>query len=449
VWAEFKWSRLGIFLFLLLAGLAPQARANVTVLLEEPYSYDGALAGTGHTAVYLTRVCAATPVTLRRCNPGEHGVVISRYARIRGYDWIAIPLVPYLYAVENPEDVPLYADPKLETFLRDRYRRAHLEDIVPDAPGGEMPKGDWYELIGSSYDRTNYGFEIETTPEQDNALIAWLNSRPNRASYNFVSRNCADFVREVLDFYYPDSVARGSIPDLFVSTPKHAAKSLARYGKSHPDLEFTKFVIPQVPGSVKRSRPVRGVLESLFRAKKYVVALAVFHLLAGGAVSADLIGDRFNSARNSRVFSLTGEPVAPPTNAERRAFLKDLQTVAWNGADHAATESEITWRKFVEKSQPEFYANGGPALQARYGTGGGDTVELGVTRRDLQSEDAPVELQRELMVSRLKQTLAHSRAPRISSSELRQDWQLLEKIDEAEQEKFSEGLGERNQSANQ
>ena len=182
MWAEFKWSSFGILLFFLLAACAPEARANVTVLLEEPYSYDGALAGTGHTAVYLTRVCAATPVTLRRCNPGEHGVVISRYTRIAGYDWIAIPLVPYLYAVENPEDIPLYADPKLVAFLRDQYRRAHLEDIAPDAPGGEMPKGDWYELVGSSYDRTNYGFEIETTPEQDDALIAWLNSRPNRSN---------------------------------------------------------------------------------------------------------------------------------------------------------------------------------------------------------------------------------------------------------------------------
>ena len=450
MWAEIKWSRLGIFLFLLLVGLTPQARANVTVLLEEPYSYDGALAGTGHTAVYLTRVCAATPVTLRRCNPGEHGAVISRYARIGGYDWIAIPLVPYLYAVENPEDVPLYADPKLETFLRDQYRRAHLEDIVPDAPGGEMPKGDWYELIGSSYDRTNYGFEIETTPEQDNELIAWLNSRPNRATYNFVSRNCADFVREVLDFYYPHSVGRGTIPDLFVSTPKHAAKSLARYGKRHRDLEFTEFVIPQVPGSVKRSRPVRGVLESLFRAKKYVVALAVFHpLLAGGAVSADLIGDRFNSARNSRVFNLTGEPVVPPTNAERRVFRKNLQTLAANGVDRDAAGSEITWRKFVEKSQPEFDANGRPVLRAPDGPDESESVELGITRGGLPSDSAPVELQRELMVSRLKQTLAHSRAPRISSSELRQDWQLLEKIDEAEQEKFSKRLDLRNQSVNQ
>ena len=175
---------------------ASRRSANVTVLLEEPYSYDGALAGTGHTAVYLTRVCAATPIILRRCNPGEHGAVISRYARIAGYDWIAIPLVPYLYAVEKPEDIPLYADPKLVAFLRDQYRRAHLEDFAPDAPGGETPKGDWYELIGSSYDRTNYGFEIETTPEQDDAFIAWLNSRPNRASYHFVSRNCADFVRD-------------------------------------------------------------------------------------------------------------------------------------------------------------------------------------------------------------------------------------------------------------
>ena len=89
--------------------------------------------------------------------------MISRYTRIAGYDWIAIPLVPYLYAVENPEDVPLYADPKLVAFLRDQYRRARLEDLAPDAPGGETPKGDWYELVGSSYDRTNYGFEIETT----------------------------------------------------------------------------------------------------------------------------------------------------------------------------------------------------------------------------------------------------------------------------------------------
>jgi hypothetical protein len=447
VWAAIKWTRLGVLLFFLLAGLTPEVRANVTVLLEEPYSYDGALAGTGHTAVYLTRVCAETPVTLRRCTPGEHGVVISRYTRIAGYDWIAIPLIPYLYAVENPEDVPLYADPKLVTFLRDQYRRAHLEDIAPDAPGGEMPKGDWYQLVGSSYNRANYGFEIETTPEQDDALIAWLNSRPNRASYKVVSRNCADFVRDVLDFYYPKSVSRGAVADLFVSTPKHAAKSLVRYTHRRPDLEFTRFVIPQVPGSVKRSRPVRGVLESVFRAKKYVVVLAAFHpFLAGGVVSVDLVGDRFNPARNTVVFSLEGEPQAPPTNEERRTYLKELETAAAGNADRVASSRVITWRKFVEEAQPEFDAAGQPVLKA---PDGNDTVELGVTRRDLESNDAPWELQRGLMISRLKQTLAHSRAPRISGNELREDWQLLEKIDRAGQEKLSKKLDQGNRGVSQ
>jgi hypothetical protein len=446
VWAKIKWSSFVVFLFLL-AAFTPEARANVTVLLEEPYSYDGALAGTGHTAVYLTRVCAETPVTLRRCNPGEHGVVISRYTRIAGYDWIAIPLVPYLYAVESPEDVPLYADPKLVTFLRDQYRRAHLEDIAPDALGGEMPKGDWYQLVGSSYDRTNYGFEIETAPEQDDAFIAWLNSRPNRASYRFVSRNCADFVRDVLDFYYPKSVSRGAVADLFVSTPKHAAKAVVRYTRRHPDLEFTRFVIPQVPGSVKRSRPVRGVLESVFRAKKYVVVLAAFHpFLAGGVVAVDLVGDRFNPSRNTIVFSLAGEPQDPPTNQEKRTYLKELQTLPGANMDRDTSARGMTWREFEERARPEFDAERQPVLMA---PDGNDTVELGITRKSLESEDAPWGLQRGLMITRMKQTLAHSRAPRISSEELHEDWQLLEGIDQARLQKLSKKLDEGNQSVTQ
>jgi hypothetical protein len=444
--AKMRWPRVAGLLFFLLALFTLRANANVTVLLEEPYSYDGALAGTGHTAVYLTRVCAATPVTLRRCGPGEHGVVISRYTRIAGYDWIAIPLVPYLYAVESPEDVPLFAGPKLEAFLRDQYRRAHLEDIAPDAPGGETPKGDWYELVGSSYDRTNYGFEIETTPEQDDALITWLNSSPNRATYQFASRNCADFVRDILNFYYPKSMGRGAFADLFVSTPKHAAKSLASYSKRHSDLEFTQFVIPQVPGSIKRSKPVRGVLESVIRAKKYVVVFAAFHpFIGGGVVTADLVGDRFNSLKNASVFSLNSEPLPPPSDKEKRSYRKDLRTMTAKEPDGEATRDSVTWREFVEKSSPQINAEGQVVLQVPDGK---DFVELGVTRRNLQSEDAHLDLQRDLMVYRLKQTLANSRAPRISSSQLREDWQLLEKINEAGQEKLSKKLDHGDQTEN-
>src|SRR5271169_2233048 len=108
--------RLWLALLAALTGLScsAPARADVTVLLEEPYAVDGELAGTGHTAVYLSNVCASSPTVLRRCEPGETGVVLSRYHHIGGYDWLATPLLPYLYAVERPEDIPLIADAKIE-----------------------------------------------------------------------------------------------------------------------------------------------------------------------------------------------------------------------------------------------------------------------------------------------------------------------------------------------
>jgi len=390
-----------VSLSLLLVAL-PRAHADVAVLLEEPYSYDGALAGTGHTAVYLTRVCAASPVTLRRCDPGEHGVVISRYARIGGFDWIAIPLIPYLYAVEKPEDIPLYADAKLVALLRDRYRRYHLEEIAPDAPGGQTPKGDWVQLIGSSYDRTNYVFQIETTPEQDDALIAWLNSRPNHASFKVVTRNCANFVSDVLNFYYPHSESRASIADLGVHTPKHEAKSLVRYGRHHANLEFAHFVIPQVPGAMKRSRPVRGVVESFFRAKKYVAALALFHpFVAGGVAAAYLVGDRFDPARDTLVFSLNGAPEAPPSGEEKESYLNDLEAAEASNKENAASGGGSTWRKFEQGAQPRFREDGGPAFQAPYRNG---VIEVGVARGALSDSDAPAELRQGLMISKKSRT---------------------------------------------
>src|SRR5579862_520089 len=144
-----------VCLFLLSVG--SQARAGVTLLLEEPYSYDGTYGGTGHAAVYLTNICAESPLVLRRCAPGELGAVISRYDGIAGHDWIAMPLIPYLYAVEKPENVPLSADEKLADFLRDQYRRNHLQSIAPDGLDGEPPSGRWPEPLGVAYRRTIYG----------------------------------------------------------------------------------------------------------------------------------------------------------------------------------------------------------------------------------------------------------------------------------------------------
>src|SRR5438876_4017020 len=196
-------SRAAAFVITLMMTGTAFAGTSATLLLEEPYGKLGFFTATGHAAVYLSGVCAETPVVLRPCKREEAGVVLSRYDGVHGYDWVAIPLIPYLYAVERPEDVPLFADAKMAFYLRDRYRRKHLEDIAPDINGGEAPGGNWYELIGSSYDRTIYGFDIETTAQQDAALIRKLNASPNRSHFHLVSRNCADFAKDILNFYYP------------------------------------------------------------------------------------------------------------------------------------------------------------------------------------------------------------------------------------------------------
>jgi len=116
----------------LILGCASLAHASATLLLEEPYGKLGFFTATGHAAVYLSGVCADTPLVLRHCAPGETGIVLARYNGVARYDWIAIPLIPYLYAVERPEDVPLFANAKMVSFLRDRYRRNYLENIAPD-----------------------------------------------------------------------------------------------------------------------------------------------------------------------------------------------------------------------------------------------------------------------------------------------------------------------------
>ena len=74
--AAYNFKSFVLFVVGLLAAMPSQAHAQATLLLEEPYSYDGTFAGTGHAAVYLSRVCAETPITLRRCGPGETGVVL-------------------------------------------------------------------------------------------------------------------------------------------------------------------------------------------------------------------------------------------------------------------------------------------------------------------------------------------------------------------------------------
>jgi hypothetical protein len=296
---------------LCLAAAQHSAYASATLLLEDPYGRFGAFNPTGHAAIYLNHVCAESPTVLRPCHEGEYGAVISRYHKIDGLDWIATPLVPYLYAVDSVSDIPARVDRQQVAALRDAYRREHLLSIAPNEIGGGAPKGEWTELVGSSYDRTIHGFQIDSTPEQDERFIALFNDRRNVGHFNLLFHNCADFSRVVLDTYMPRAVHRNFIADLGLMTPKQVARSLIAYSDKYPDVHLTAFVIPQVPGSVPRSHPVDGVTESLVRSKKYIIPLAVLSPeVTGGVVAAYLVDGRMKMPKDAKLFNIGEEETA-------------------------------------------------------------------------------------------------------------------------------------------
>jgi hypothetical protein len=269
-----------------------QGHAQAALLMEQPYGIFGTLNPTGHNAIYFERICAATPVKVRRCRPGEVGAVIARYQGIDGYDWVAIPLMPYLYAVEDGADVPSIVDRDTVDRLRDNYRESHLESLGSLSPGNFL-HGGWTQLLGAAYERRIYAFRFQTTPQQDDALIARLNAGPNRTKFNLLFDNCADFARVILNDYFPRKFRRSIFPDAGMTTPKQITYKLVRYAHKHPGTRLTVFEIPQIPGYRRESHSNKGIDESIVTTV-YAIPIAIINpYLAGGLFLDYLVRGRY------------------------------------------------------------------------------------------------------------------------------------------------------------
>ena len=419
-------SRAAVGVILLLSACSAFAGSSATLLLEEPYGTLGFFTATGHSAVYLSSVCAETPLILRPCSPWETGVVISRYDGIGKHDWVAIPLIPYLYAVERAEDIPLFADAKMTAFLRDHYRRKYLEAIAPDVRNGERPGGNWYELVGSSYDRTIYGFEIETTPEQDLALIQELNSSPNVSHFHTVSRNCADFAKDIINFYYPKTLHRSVFSDVGITTPKQMARMLTKFSARHPEIRFSRVVIAQVPGSMPRSSTAHGVVESFFKSKKYMVPSAVVSPIFAGCVAGAYFSSgagRFKPARDANVFVAGQVPESPADREDIRAYQVQLKHYL-AGAYPEASAHNVgkAWEKLQANAIPSIDSQGRPALLIRVGE---RSVRVGVSASNIMDGNSPPELARQLLEARLESEFRRPSPHGISESQVERDWNLL------------------------
>jgi hypothetical protein len=382
-------------------------------------------AGTGHAVVYLSGVCATSPVFLHPCAPGETGIVLSRYRGIGGYDWIAIPLLPYLYAVEKQEDIPLYADKKLVAFLRDRYRRDHLETLVPDLAGGGTPDGVWYELIGASYLRTFYAFEIKTTPEQDAKLILMLNDRTNRQRWNLVTANCADFVRQILSFYFPHSVHRSIIGDLGVTTPKQLGRTFSKYSSRHPELQISKFVIPQVPGTIPRSKRVKGVFEVMLTSKKYMWPIILSHPYAAGTAIAIYVQRwHFNPGKNALILDASQRLSSALTRSDRAVIQDELEELVRATSSSDAVANDRQWTSSYGMAEPGLDDSGRPTLQLGEG---GEVTMVGITRSNILSVPDGSKFAAGLVTARLRAELK-SDVKKTARSDIERDLAMLRQL---------------------
>ena len=229
----------------------------------------------GHTAIYLDRVCADGPLKLRMCEAGEpQGVAIARYHRIGDLDWVASPIMQFLYATDRPQEIPAYVAAESVWEMRQRYRRRYMLAIVPDGTEKDKATDEWWESAGIAYNRKVWGYQIATSREQEEQFVAMMNAEPNKHRY-LKRTNCANFAADVVNVYFPGTVHHDKIADFGLMTPKEVARCIEAYAKDHPFSDYRVLEIPQIPGSLRRSRPVRGGAEAGLKTKRYLFTLAV------------------------------------------------------------------------------------------------------------------------------------------------------------------------------
>jgi hypothetical protein len=300
---------------LLCLGAAHKALAAVTVLVGEPFGTFGTYVPVGHTTIFLDRVCADGPLRLRICRPGEpSGVALSRYDHIGPYDWLATPILEFLYAVERPQNVPPSATQEAVDSLRREYRHRYLAALFPDGRENTKPNSEWWESVGMAYTRRLWGYQLASTPQQDVQFVAWMNARANRHRYGAYRANCADFAADAVSFYYPGLVKINHLADLGALLPKQLARSIYLYGRAHPEAAMQVVEIPQVPGSIPRSHAVRGGAESFLKTKRYIFPLAILQPeIALALCVLDLDHGDWQIARPARILTPeTIQPASPP-----------------------------------------------------------------------------------------------------------------------------------------
>jgi hypothetical protein len=419
---------LSSFVFFLLLATSAPARGDVGLILSEATPRGmSKWTNAGHSAVYLSRVCAASPVKLRLCGPDEQGSVISNYIRFQEdqpYEWNVVPFNIFLYGVEDPNARPLYGSVELRRALQERFRQEYLGDICSGAPCTTDPEAHWRDMVAESFARGMYIFVVKTTLEQDRSFIAKFNTQANINRYNGFTNNCADFASRVVNFYFPRSARSDHMNDFGMTSPKAISKSFAHFAARHPKLEYRVIRIPQMPGSLARSSDCRKGTEVAFRSKRWLLPMLLKgpHELVLFATSYMLTG-RFNPQRefqrhpaaetgsheqwslyrNGFVAASTGEKSEQPSHMRALARDFDARGTTFTDSDGSA---------WVQIPSPEDAA----------------PIKVGVSVNTIAADGSDPQLAYRIISARVRSQLETSAKHRESLAAFALDWSLFQEL---------------------
>ncbi len=451
-----------LFALALTALLTPRARADAGVVLNESLDTSVArITGSGHSAVYLSRICPdGSPVKMRLCLPGEQGSVLSNYTTLgedQPYEWNIVPLSVYLYGVEDPGDRPLVSSKAIKAALEERYRDKYLAAICTEQRCRSGKGSEWREMVGATLERGLYMFLVNTTVEQDQELIAEFNSLPNVNHFNGMTRNCADFTRRVMNVYYPGAVKPDYLNDFFMTSPKAVARSLTHYAEKHPESDFRVVHFAQVPGTIKRSSECRSGTEQLYHSKKLVVPLAAFAWQAVPAVVASYaITGHFNpehqfeahpsseadgSASNaspeiSTGYTVSVQELAAEDRLQRETIVgtKDewaSYQVRFDAmVDEAIRNEVIPDRMYLKNVFKKLSASGTISVDANGALwmnfrGDEPPLRLGISASNVFAADSDGQFAYQIILARMADELKSPKHSRETMVKFKQDWTLL------------------------
>jgi hypothetical protein len=255
-----------------------------------------------------------------------------------------------------------------------------------------------------------------------------LNSSPNRSHFDILRRNCADFVKDIINIYQPKSLHRSYVADLGISTPMQMGKRLVKFSVTHPELRLSRFIIPQVPGNIARSDRVHRVVGSILRTKKYIIPIGVASPIAAGCLAVAYVGSgggRFNPGQDAMIFTPGAAPESPLTSEERRAYRKVLKNlVARTDLEKSAGEQNESGDQVQSKAEYRLDQNGRPLLELNIMP---RKVIVGASETNVLTANYPSKFIQALYTARLQSELGKRSARKVSDRQVARDLQMLQR----------------------